>query len=134
MVCADRLIRFLLLPRSVTYCDPASGDGLAGLALDLYARLGESTGLEGEVYDRGESYPSIFNYRQLVSSCSDRVCYDDTDSLTSLLFYITITSYLPPPPQRYPATHHSAHTTSTTSPKKLLGSGRWKSLGVWYIM
>jgi hypothetical protein len=54
MVCADRLIRFLLLLRSVTYCDPASGDGLAGLALDLYARLGESVGLEGEVHDRGE--------------------------------------------------------------------------------
>lgn len=60
MVCADRLIRFLLLPRSVTYCDPASGDGLAGLALDLYARLGESVGLEGEVHDRGEFASCLF--------------------------------------------------------------------------
>lgn len=50
-----------------------SGLAAVGVALDLYAWLGESTGLEGEVHDRGESLPSFFHHQQLVSSCSDRI-------------------------------------------------------------
>ena len=81
------------------------------------------------------SHPSLSHHLQQLgpsSFGSDRVCYTGTDSLSSLLSNCPIS--LSPSLPRYPATHHSAHTTSTTYPKKRSGNGRWKSLGVWYIM